>query len=165
MADEAIRLRNGDDILSFWPVGSIYMSVNPVSPATFFGGTWERITGRFLLAATDNGNSGASQAAGNTGGAATHTLTEAQLPSITGKFYAGNGNTGASGGGYGAFRNIAGMGKFSLSGVKQYGRPQTFAAWGASESAYDTVNMSFGSGQAHNNMPPYLSVYMWQRTA
>ena len=64
--------------LAAYPVGSIYMSVNPESPATLFGGTWERITGRFLLSATDNGNSGASQAAGNTGGAATVTLTAAQ---------------------------------------------------------------------------------------
>ena len=61
-----------------YPVGSIYMSVNAASPATLFGGTWERITGRFLLSATDNGSSGASQAAGNTGGEATVTLTAAQ---------------------------------------------------------------------------------------
>lgn len=61
-----------------YPVGSIYMSVNSTDPSTLFGGTWERITGSFLLAATDNGSSGASQAAGNTGGAATVTLTAAQ---------------------------------------------------------------------------------------
>ena len=54
------------------------MSVNSTSPATLFGGTWERITGSFLLAATDNGSSGASQEAGNTGGAATVTLTSDQ---------------------------------------------------------------------------------------
>ena len=61
-----------------YPVGSIYMSVNSTDPSMLFGGTWERITGAFLLAATDGGNSGASQAAGNTGGAATVTLTSAQ---------------------------------------------------------------------------------------
>ena len=64
-----------DDV---YPVGSIYMSVNSTDPGTLFGGTWERITGKFLLSATDNGSSGASQAAGNTGGAATVTLTAAQ---------------------------------------------------------------------------------------
>ena len=65
---------------NIYPVGSIYMSVNSTSPATLFGGTWQRITGRFLLAATDGGSSGASQAAGNTGGspylqAHTHSFT------------------------------------------------------------------------------------------
>jgi hypothetical protein len=60
-----------------YPVGSIYMSVNNVSPATFIGGTWEQLKDRFLLGA------GSSYAAGSTGGAATHTLTTAQMPSHT----------------------------------------------------------------------------------
>ena len=70
----------GDPIslLAAYPVGSIYMSVNSTDPGTLFGGTWERITGKFLLAATDNGSSGADQAAGNTGGAHEVTLTSAQ---------------------------------------------------------------------------------------
>ena len=34
-----------------YPVGSIYMSVNSTSPATLFGGTWQRIQDRFLLCA------------------------------------------------------------------------------------------------------------------
>lgn len=68
-------------ILDAYPVGSIYMSVNSTNPQTLFGGTWERITGKFLLAATDNGSSGASQAAGRTGGAASVTLATGNLPS------------------------------------------------------------------------------------
>ena len=60
-----------------YPVGSIYMSVNNVSPATFIGGTWEQLKDRFLLGA------GSSYSAGSTGGAATHTLTTAQMPSHT----------------------------------------------------------------------------------
>lgn len=77
----AITLLNGSSqtiLDAIYPVGSIYMSVNSTDPGLLFGGTWARITGAFLLAATDNGNSGASQAAGNTGGAATVTLTAAQ---------------------------------------------------------------------------------------
>ena len=65
-----------------YPVGSIYMSVNNVSPANLFGGTWERIEGSFLLAATENASStGASQSAGTTGGEASHTLSESEMPS------------------------------------------------------------------------------------
>ena len=60
-----------------YPVGSIYMSVNSTDPADLFGGTWEQIQGKFLLAC-DNGH-----AAGSTGGEENHTLTVAEMPSHT----------------------------------------------------------------------------------
>lgn len=59
---------------AIYPVGSIYTSTDSTSPASRFGGTWERIQDRFLLTA------GSTYAAGNTGGSATHTLTVAELP-------------------------------------------------------------------------------------
>lgn len=58
-----------------YPIGSIYMSVNNVSPATFLGGTWSALSGRFLLGANS------TYTAGSTGGSATHTLTTAEMPS------------------------------------------------------------------------------------
>jgi hypothetical protein len=65
-------------ITSLWekiyPVGSIYISANSTSPANLFGGTWEQIKDRFLLAA------GGTYAAGSTGGEATHTLTVDEMP-------------------------------------------------------------------------------------
>ena len=61
-------------LLEAHPVGSYYISNSATSPATLFGGTWERIQGRFLYAA--DGTYGA----GATGGAATRTLTVANLP-------------------------------------------------------------------------------------
>lgn len=67
-----------------YPVGSIYLSVNSTSPTTLFGGSWDRITGKFLLGATDNGTTGSSiqsnssVAAGGTGGEAAHKLTSAE---------------------------------------------------------------------------------------
>ncbi len=60
-----------------YPVGSIYMSVNSTSPATLFGGTWERLKDRFLLGAGD------TYTAGTTGGEAAHTLTIPEMPSHT----------------------------------------------------------------------------------
>lgn len=54
-----------------YPIGSIYMSVNNVSPQTFLGGTWQPINGRFLVAQGSNGSSGndaLNLTAGNSGG-------------------------------------------------------------------------------------------------
>ena len=113
-----------------YPVGSIYMSANATSPASFLGGSWERIQGRFLLAASS------SYTAGSTGGEATHTLTEAELPEISGVFSRSN----------------------PIPAPTNTEKSST-------NTRNSTVNMSFGSGQAHNNMPPYLAVYVWKRTA
>ena len=58
-----------------YPVGSIYMSVVNISPASFLGGTWQAIEqGRMLMAA------GSSWQAGTTGGAAYHALTVQEMP-------------------------------------------------------------------------------------
>ena len=58
-----------------YPIGAIYLSANSTNPATLFGGTWEQLKDRFLLAA------GTSYAAGSTGGTATNTLAVGNLPS------------------------------------------------------------------------------------
>lgn len=57
-----------------YPVGAIYLSVSEANPAALFGGTWERIGGRFLLGADS------TYAAGSTGGEASHTLTADEMP-------------------------------------------------------------------------------------
>ena len=132
-----------------YPVGSIYMSANATSPATFLGGRWERIQGRFLLAASS------SYTAGSTGGEATHTLTEAELPEISGSF----GGT-SSGNAWGVLGTSSGV--FSRSDPIP---APTNTEKSSTNTRNATVNMSFGSGQAHNNMPPYLAVYVWKRTA
>lgn len=116
-----------------YPIGSIYMSVQDVSPATFIGGTWERLKDRFLLGAGD------TYTAGNTGGEATHVLTIDEMPSHTHKLDRGN---------YGNLRRE----EIAYSN----GESVQSDSWGV---------QSTGGGQAHNNMPPYLVVYMWKRTA
>lgn len=122
-----------------YPVGAIYMSVSETSPAILFGGTWEQIQNRFLLAA------GSSYTAGNTGGEATHTLTKNEMPTHSHEIYSGYGDV--------------------VSNVSDAYRYQT---WGSSDRGWKTGNLgtsNIGGGKAHNNMPPYLVVYMWKRTA
>ena len=123
-----------------YPIGSIYMSVNATSPSTLFGGTWERIQDRFLLAA------GNSYSAGAIGGEATHTLSIDEMPEHSHDFRNNDYNPisvlqpGGSSNWYGIQ---------ILSGMSNY-----------------TFNLTYtGRSQAHNNMPPYLAVYMWKRTA
>ena len=132
-----------------YPVGSIYMSTNDVSPQTFFGGTWERLQNRFLIGAGDTYGAGAM------GGYATHTLTLDELPShrhdrIT---YAGNS--------YWNVGDNSGLGGTQTEeNIKTYNASGTTTATSASIWATNKV----GGGLAHNNMPPYLAVYMWKRT-
>lgn len=113
-----------------YPVGSVYISYNSASPAALFGGTWEQIQGRFLLASSE------SYPAGSTGGEATHTLTEGEMPR-----HVHNGH----------FINLSMAGGFDYMPGGQY--------------VADSDTTPTGGGQPHNNMPPYLVVYMWQRTA
>lgn len=134
-----------------YPVGSIYMSVNATNPATLFGGTWVQLKDRFLL------GSGTTYSNGATGGAATVTLTTAQMPSHSH-------GTGASGYYFSTAKALStesvGRRKFA-SGSSAYATSATTMDDLSERSTTGTA----GSGSSHNNMPPYLVVYMWKRTA
>ena len=177
--DDSWRVKAKGIIDLVYPVGAIYMSVNAASPETLFGGTWERITGRFLLAATDGGSSGASQAAGRTGGEATHTLTTNEMAAHTHGSKTLTGYTrfrryGTSGSGSDIAGIIGSSGIVSKTSETWSGTHGLVGAGGTNVSGPTadriTVNAthehdSVGGGQAHNNMPPYLAVYVWKRTA
>ena len=120
--------------------------------------TWTLDTsGRFLLGASD------SHPLGETGGGETHTLTEGELPHITGTISLGAGAAGEAGGGYGAVRTASGV--FQGSVQMQYGRPSAAASIAYSAGSYRDAQMSFGGGQAHSIMPPYRTINIWVRTA
>lgn len=131
-------LNDNEWIRIIYPIGSIYMSTSEVSPEQLFGfERWEQIKDTFLLAAGD------TYQAGSTGGSATHILTEEELAThhhhhtpamLTAAEATTNGFT------VGQATN------------KEYVR---IASIEDSEEA--------GGGQAHNNMPPYLTVYTWRR--
>lgn len=132
-----------------YPIGAIYMSVNSTPPEALFGGTWERIRDRFLLAA------GSTYAAGDMDGEATHTLTAAEMPSHAhptddGKQYITMPATGASP---------------ARKHVKGDSSSDIYALCSKDNPIYRKDAPRAGGGGAHNNMPPYLTVYMWKRTA
>lgn len=135
------------------PVGSVYISTAATDPADLFGGgTWERIKDVFLLAAGD------TFAAGSTGGEAAHTLTANEMPSHTH-------NPANQAGYYGFITNsqkafaIGDMGSQSGNGRYYPYAPADF------DISRNTATGATGGGKAHNNMPPYLTVYAWRRTA
>lgn len=135
-----------------YPIGSIYMNVNSTNPGTLFGGTWEQIQGKFLLGMSS------SYPAGSQGGEASHTLTTDEMPS--------HGHNPANEAGYYGFITnskkaftVGDMGSQSGSG-RYY--PYASAAFDISRN---TLTGTTGGGKSHNNMPPYLSIYIWKRTA
>lgn len=145
----------GGGSLQAYPVGSIYVSATPTSPASLFGGTWEQMKDRFLLGAGD------SYAAGSTGGAASHThttgshtLTINEIPSH---------NHGQR---YGDVPWVDGRGVgSSVSG--------NTTVYGTITTLKQNMTQDTGGGGAHNhgntgsasNIPPYLAVYMWKRVS
>lgn len=129
----------GMSLQSVYPVGAVYISTSDTNPETLFGfGTWERIKDRFLLAAGD------AYAAGATGGEATHQLTIAEMPYHQHQMV--NGNNGG----------------YDYS----WWTKSTITLSDATKGYAGNANTSYaGESASHNNMPPYLAVYMWHRIA
>lgn len=123
-----------------YPVGSIYMSVNSTNPKNLFGGTWEQIQGRFLFGMNS------SYPAGSTGGEITHKLTNEEMPAHA--HYMASGNSG------GPDTWTPDAGSYLVDSVT-----------GDKHTWWAQIGMNEAGGSAaHNNMPPYLSVYIWKRT-
>lgn len=127
------------DLYNVWPVGSIYISVNNTNPSTYFGGTWVSFGAGRCLVGVDT-----SQTEFNTvqkiGGEKTHTLNTNEMPSHSHTLKYSDSDTGFGG-------------NYLTSGKK---------------SAYKTSVVSInntGGGKPHNNLQPYITVYMWRRTA
>lgn len=129
-----------------YPVGAIYMSVNSTNPGNLFGGKWEQIKDRFLLAAGD------THVAGSTGGEAQHTLTVDEMPNH--RHSSDDSNRGYS-------TAVDKRDQFCLWLNK--GQPNANEPLTGENGPVRTS--SVGGSQPHNNMPPYLAVYMWKRTA
>ena len=134
---------------AIYPVGSIYMSVNSSNPASLFGGTWEQIKDRFLLA------SSTTYPIGTGGGESSHILTADEMPSHK------HGN------------RIDANDKPHWNNRKKYTTDTSllsdvayqYRTAGNNYLVENSATTIVGGGQAHNNMPPYLAVNIWKRVA
>lgn len=121
------------------PIGSVIWNKNQINPSDYYYGTWEAVEDVFILAASQNYPSG------STGGNFKITLTENNLPNISGTVsgvltYASNGR--------GHFRASKENGSSSGTGTSNH---------------WSTITYSFGGGQQTDITPPYKSYYCWER--
>lgn len=131
-----------------YPIGSIYINTNEINPSMIFGGTWERIQGRYLMGAgtpSQNTYDGFGMLTANdlklnfqpaTLGEYAHTLTINEIPPHSHTI--------------GIAANDGWNNSIKCAGTPDTTNRQTWSA---------------GGGNAHNNLPPTIVVYMWKRIA
>ena len=131
-----------------YEVGDVLTTRNAADPATRWPGTsWQKITDRFILGA------GGSYSVGATGGEASHVLTVNEMPSHDHLEYADFGHSCPE-----ALISDNGTGP-TINGY-YYSSGGTLL-----QSRKHIGTSSTGSGAAHNNMPPYIALYFWERIA
>lgn len=116
-----------------YPVGAVYISTVQTNPRDLFGGEWRQLKDKFLLAGGDN------YPAGLAGGEAQHTLTISELP---------------------AHMHVR-ITENEAEGTQT--EQQTVSVSQGSSANYSITATTSTCNQPHNNMPPYIAVYMWER--
>ncbi|MDR1071518.1 MAG: hypothetical protein LBL21_02670 [Rickettsiales bacterium] len=137
---------------AIYPVGAIYISTIGTDPATLFGfGTWERFGNGKALVGVDESDT-EFDAVEKTGGAKVHTLTIDEMPSHT---HMQDPHS----------HNIVSRGTSSSSdgGISRYSGSSGYDTNNTSGST-TAVNNDTGGDGAHNNLQPYITVYIWRRT-
>lgn len=139
-----------------YPVGCIYTEITGVNPGTTFGfGTWIQYAQGEVLVGQKTGDPNFGTV-GNTGGEATHVLSVSEMPSHnhaitdpghTHSYSSTRGNIVWNGGSSSGLDPTLGNGNTTISNTTGI-----------------TINNT-GSGSAHNNLQPYITVFVWNRTA
>lgn len=161
-----------DTMKKIYPVGSIYMSTVSTNPATLFGfGTWEAMPAGHVLLAQGKSSWGTTYNAGSTGGEATHQLTVGELPTHNHNASTNNVNQNGNIGWLQAGKDYNFSGVFATSSKNQganVGNGESTGVWNCifdSTHSHNVTINNTGSNQSHNNLQPYISVYIWKRTA
>lgn len=153
----------GIDLIAMYPVGSIYMSVNNVNPSTYFGGTWESWGVGKTIVGVDT-NQTEFNTVEKTGGEKTHTLSVDEIPAHSHGMNASGNHTHT----YTGYIQCAVTSSANYTAIahKRYESDGTStpASMNSTGAHTHTINNT-GSSLQHNNLQPYITCYMWKRTA
>ena len=151
-----------------YPIGSIYMSVNPANPANFLGGTWERWgQGRVPVGVDENDTDKIFEEAGKEGGQKNTTLDLANLP----EHYHTIGVNKYDGGRRLITTWISGVGTTTFTDWKYSSTPvesSTILTRSYSSTSYNSAKTNVAGSSPTSpisNLQPYITCYMWKRTA
>jgi microcystin-dependent protein len=160
--------------LSFMPVGYIYMSVDATSPAILFGGgVWARISQGRVLVGQDSAQA-EFDVAEETGGEKTHTLTPAELAAHAHSIDHDHASASTSSDNNHTHTLERKSAAGTSTGVVRGG--VTLVAQGTTDAtpahshtfdvpAFTGTGGSTAAGTGHNNLQPYLVVYIWKRVS
>ena len=162
---------------AIYPVGSIYMSINSTNPSTLFGGTWKQFAqGRVLLGVGSNGETNyttAEQTGGSENSVASHTHTQqAHNHTQQAHKHALLSNTKSDGNanGFGAndkIYGIAGIWQNSAPAHQYYGVDNAGHSYVEYTRAINnpTTAVNNSTGEVGGNRMPFITCYIWKRTA
>ncbi|MGN0451988.1 MAG: phage baseplate protein [Acutalibacteraceae bacterium] len=136
-----------ETLLASHPIHSFFYSSDPIDPSTLFGGTWVQIKDTFLLAAGD------TYRAGTTGGAKEHSHN-IDPDKAYAQFYSSDGTELFTG-----WRR--GVNSKSWDSTEHF----LMNGYSTGQQTVDGGVGVYGTSDEANNMPPYLAVYVWKRTA
>lgn len=127
-----------------YPIGSIYLSVNSANPSKYFGGTW--VTwGKGRVPVGVDTSQDEFKTVEKTGGEKTHKLTASEMPShthsINSCMFQGENHTNA-----------------------KLASARADSSWNSNAQSESSIGYT-GGNSAHNNLQPYITCYMWKRTA
>lgn len=134
-----------------YPIGSIYFSVKNVNPSQYFGGTWVAWgTGRVPVGVDTSQTS--FNTVEKTGGENSHQLTNAELPKLSGS---------------GQFKPYDGFACTGIITGQDWNQSKAFSAAPGTQttSIVYGFTINIGGDSPHNNLQPYITCYMWKRTA
>lgn len=140
-----LKTKNGVQLMTTvpYPIGAIYLSVDSTNPSKLFGGTWQQIAQGRTLVGVDTSQTEFNTVK-KTGGEKTHTLTINEMPKHQHPMGV---HMGYDGGGVTSVQGSAGT-----------------YNWANTSPLNDWPGETGGS-QAHNNLQPYYTCYIWLRTA
>lgn len=126
---------------AIWPIGSIFLNVNPTNPSEYFGGEWELWGSGRVPVGVDTTQTEFNTVE-KTGGEKAHTLTKTELPNVQ--------------------LSVLGAGSTDGNDILRFG---SIGVSTMTAGARIGVTEPMGNNQPHNNLQPYITCYMWKRTA